>query len=446
MKLAIFTPISPQATGIANYTYDLIIGLSQLVNIHIRIFTIIDSHCFSHIKTIEVINTLDSVHAPIMETHDFNQYDQILYHLGNNGEFHTYMLPILKKFGGIVHLHDLVLQQLLASETRVSIFNRQDYLHVIQREYGSKIYSYVNQLMDKEYPLWQTEYAYLLPCFEAYLRFSDACIVHSNFAYHQINNKIPGLLINKVPQLYNIKNKQFSPEREQLKSQKSAHNSLKLGIFGGIENNRKVDSIIKVLAEIYHSEQKIKFELIIVGAFCEECKHIIELPEKLGIADKVSIHHRVDKKEFFQLLNNIDLLIALREPTAGETSAVVMQALQLNKLPIVSDVGWYSELPEWIDKVSSETLVEDLSNRLKKYLTVDLSGIKYFKKQQKLLNQYIKNKWDYDEYIANYMSVLEKQSRNKTKQRILKKVYFHLNELELTQNKPTISRISEKLI
>ena len=439
MKLAIFSPIPPQATGIADYAYDLIIGLSQDKKTHITVLSMLNSSIFESINNIEVINTLIAPHSPILETHDFSQYDQIIYHLGNNGEFHTYMLPVLKQFGGVVHLHDLVLQQVLARETQVSKYNRQSYLQVIRREYGNKISQYMNQLIDQNYKLWQTEYSHLLPCFETYLRYADACIVHSDFAYTQVNNKLPGLSIDKVPQLYNIQKKFIASDNKQGKT-------LKLGIFGGIERNRKVDIILEVLAEIVQADQQIKFELIIVGAFSEDCQDIIDLPEKLGIADKVSIYHRVGQKEFFQRLNSIDLLIALREPTTGETSAVVMQALQLNKLVMVSNIGWYSELPELIDKVSREHLAEDLSHCLKKYLSSDASGMEYFEKQQQRLNQYTKNKWNYEDYISDYIHILEKQSRNKSKQKILNKIIFHLNELGLTQNKSSISRIADKLI
>jgi hypothetical protein len=40
------------------------------------------------------------------------------------------------------------------------------------------------------------------------------------------------------------------------------------------------------------------------------------------------------------------VLVNLRSPTMGETSAMVVRALSLGKPLVVSDVGWFSELPD----------------------------------------------------------------------------------------------------
>jgi glycosyltransferase involved in cell wall biosynthesis len=41
-----------------------------------------------------------------------------------------------------------------------------------------------------------------------------------------------------------------------------------------------------------------------------------------------------------------DVLVNLRYPTMGETSGSVIRGLSLGKPLVVSDVGWFSELPE----------------------------------------------------------------------------------------------------
>src|SRR5262249_16060201 len=41
-----------------------------------------------------------------------------------------------------------------------------------------------------------------------------------------------------------------------------------------------------------------------------------------------------------------DAIVGLRFPTMGETSAAVIRALSLGKPLVVSDVGWFSELPD----------------------------------------------------------------------------------------------------
>ncbi len=41
-----------------------------------------------------------------------------------------------------------------------------------------------------------------------------------------------------------------------------------------------------------------------------------------------------------------DVLVNLRHPTMGETSGSVIRGLSLGKPLVVSDVGWFSELPD----------------------------------------------------------------------------------------------------
>jgi glycosyltransferase involved in cell wall biosynthesis len=48
----------------------------------------------------------------------------------------------------------------------------------------------------------------------------------------------------------------------------------------------------------------------------------------------------------WSLMAACDVLVNLRYPTMGETSGSVVRALSLGKPLIVSDVGWFSELPD----------------------------------------------------------------------------------------------------
>ena len=45
-------------------------------------------------------------------------------------------------------------------------------------------------------------------------------------------------------------------------------------------------------------------------------------------------------------MKGADVLVNLRHPTMGETSGSVIRALSLGKPLVVSDVGWFSELPD----------------------------------------------------------------------------------------------------
>jgi glycosyltransferase involved in cell wall biosynthesis len=53
----------------------------------------------------------------------------------------------------------------------------------------------------------------------------------------------------------------------------------------------------------------------------------------------------VSEDELWRLLAACDAVVSLRWPTMGETSAAAIRALSLGKPLVVSDAGWFSELP-----------------------------------------------------------------------------------------------------
>ena len=54
----------------------------------------------------------------------------------------------------------------------------------------------------------------------------------------------------------------------------------------------------------------------------------------------------MSEQRLTSLMAACDVLVNLRSPTMGETSGSVIRALSLGKAVIVSDIGWFSELPD----------------------------------------------------------------------------------------------------
>jgi glycosyltransferase involved in cell wall biosynthesis len=54
----------------------------------------------------------------------------------------------------------------------------------------------------------------------------------------------------------------------------------------------------------------------------------------------------VPEDRMWSLMAACDVLVNLRYPTMGETSGSVIRAMSLGKPLVVSDVGWFAELPD----------------------------------------------------------------------------------------------------
>src|SRR5438876_15340 len=70
----------------------------------------------------------------------------------------------------------------------------------------------------------------------------------------------------------------------------------------------------------------------------------------------------VDEDRLWSLMAACDVCLALRSPTMGETSGSAIRALVLGRPLVVSDVGWFRELPDEValkvpvDQHEAETL------------------------------------------------------------------------------------------
>jgi glycosyltransferase involved in cell wall biosynthesis len=85
--------------------------------------------------------------------------------------------------------------------------------------------------------------------------------------------------------------------------------------------------------------------LLLVGAAGERFDVERRL-ERLGLTEGVERIDYVPEERMWSLMAACDVLVNLRYPTMGETSGSVIRALALGKPLLVSDVGWFSELPD----------------------------------------------------------------------------------------------------
>src|SRR5205807_3279073 len=69
--------------------------------------------------------------------------------------------------------------------------------------------------------------------------------------------------------------------------------------------------------------------------------------ERLGLdGDGVVREPYVEEERLWSLLRACDACVLLRAPTMGETSGSAIRTLSLGKPLVVSDVGWFGELPD----------------------------------------------------------------------------------------------------
>jgi glycosyltransferase involved in cell wall biosynthesis len=149
----------------------------------------------------------------------------------------------------------------------------------------------------------------------------------------------------------------------------------------------------------------IPLELHIVGGIDPRCEYLLEQVQKLDTPNlKIEFHGRVNEDQFMDIFTNTDLCIALRYPTMGETSAIVMKALQLGIPTIVNDIGWYAELPAAVVKQLPVKNCQQKLTQLVEYLLLEPGA---FKDWSRRCLDYAQTEFSLDIYAQRYIELCD---------------------------------------
>jgi len=116
-----------------------------------------------------------------------------------------------------------------------------------------------------------------------------------------------------------------------------------IGCFGFLNMNKRIPELLEAFASFRRRRPGAR--LLLVGAAGERFDVQRRL-ERLGLTDGVQRLDYVSEERMWSLMAACDVLVNLRYPTMGETSGSVIRALALGQALLVSDVGWFSELPD----------------------------------------------------------------------------------------------------
>jgi glycosyltransferase involved in cell wall biosynthesis len=108
------------------------------------------------------------------------------------------------------------------------------------------------------------------------------------------------------------------------------------GCFGHLNETKRIAELVSAFERL--RARRPGARLLLVGSLAVRLGRL-ELPE--------GVEHRdyVPEDELWSLMAACDAIVSLRSPTMGETSGSAIRALSLGKPLVVSDVGWFAELP-----------------------------------------------------------------------------------------------------
>jgi glycosyltransferase involved in cell wall biosynthesis len=118
-----------------------------------------------------------------------------------------------------------------------------------------------------------------------------------------------------------------------------------IGSLGKLNSAKRIPQLLRAYSRLLRRFPEAR--LVLAGDGFAGRAMQIRL-EALGFeaGKEVLLRGYVPAEEFSALVSGCDVCVSLRSPTLGETSASAIAALSAGTPLVVSDVGWFSELPD----------------------------------------------------------------------------------------------------
>ena len=299
MTVAYYSPLPPSRSGIADYSALLVPALARRVDL-----VAVRRGRFRREPKAEVA----------------------LYHVGNDPAEHGWIVAALRRRPGIVVLHEFVLHHLVSGIT-LARGDLDAYAAALERETpgGRKLAQAVAD--GRIRPLWETR-PQDFPLAGEILDLSTGLVVHSRHVAERARAAGYAGPVWRIPMpAWPVPDVEPAP----------IEGSPLLGSFGHVNESKRVPQLLEAFARLHARNPDAR--LLLVGTWSPRFPRL-ELPPGVIRRDYVP------EDELWRLLAAVDAVVSLRWPTMGETSAAAIRALSLGKPLVVSDVGWFSELPD----------------------------------------------------------------------------------------------------
>jgi glycosyltransferase involved in cell wall biosynthesis/SAM-dependent methyltransferase len=302
VKLALFSPLPPSRSGIADYSEELLRHLTAL----------------AEVRTCTEADTF----AP-------GDDEMPIYQLGNNPH-HIFAYEAALRHPGIVVLHEANLHHLLADLT-IKRGDWDGYLREVEIDGGKQALAYAVRWVATR----RRGPDYALPLLTSVLKSARGVIVHSEAVAEGVRGRGYTGPLAKIPHGAWTATVDGSAYRKKLGVDSATP---LFGIFGFLKPYKRIRETLAAFERLVamHAEAR----LVLVGEAHPELK--LELGPYATHIDYAPID------DFSGYLAACDAIVNLRFPTVGETSGTLLRAFGLGKATMVSDIGSFREYPDEI--------------------------------------------------------------------------------------------------
>jgi glycosyltransferase involved in cell wall biosynthesis len=339
MRVAWFSPLPPDTSGIAAYSAD-VLELLDNPNHGYSIDRFVDRPPGSSGPR------SDPPDRAVFDAHDFvwkqqrAPYDLIVYQLGN-ARWHDYMWAYMVAYPGLVVLHDIRVHharaRYLLKHERSDDYRREFRYNHPDAPPGVEEYA-VEGLSGSIYYFWS-----MLP---TVLRTARLVAVHNLPTAADLRGENPGLRVDTIRMGVppSLTSEALTPDgRETVRRHMHIRDAATVFLaFGHVTVEKRIEPILQALAALVANGGDA--HLMLVG----QTTGLPSLPaliERQGLAGRVHVTGYVADDRVPGHLAAADACLCLRWPTAGETSASWLRALAAGKPTVVTRLAHLADVP-----------------------------------------------------------------------------------------------------
>jgi len=326
MRLAWFTPLPPERSGISAYSAELLPMLTDRFSI--------DVYCDAPPAAAPAGTRAFDAHDFVWR-HDQQAYDLAVYQLGN-ATCHDYIWPYLFRYPGLVVLHDgqlhhararLLLQQGRYADYRAEFKHNHPDVRQGVADLG------IVRLLGSLHYLW--------PMLRSVVESARLVAVHSPGLAADLAAKFPDRPIAELRM--GVPARVPTVAAADLRSRYGVPaGAVVFAAFGRVTPEKRISQILQALAAL--GDQHPPIHLWLVGEAAPYYDALAEA-RTLGIADRVTMTGFVNDDELAGHLSAADVCLCLRWPTARETSASWLRCLAAGKPTVTTDLVHTVEVP-----------------------------------------------------------------------------------------------------
>jgi glycosyltransferase involved in cell wall biosynthesis len=349
-RLALFSPVPPAATGVADYAADVLAALAPRHEIDV----FHDQAAPERERLPAAVGLFH--HSEFAARQAERPYGLAVYQMGN-GPAHDFVYEPLARVPGLLVLHDLVLHHgrgrmfLDSPEARAYARDpgrpeaRAAAADVLGRYAAEVAHAYPAQagrLVEAHLGTVGDLLPYAYPLFRLPVEASRAVAVHNDFMAEAVRAEVPTAEVVRIPMPMTPLPVADGAVEALRRRYGIAPGDFLVGTFGLVTREKRVETVARAVARATVAHPGVR--LLVVGPVADRSALDAHLAA-LGIASRAIVAGRVPLSELGAHLALADVAAHLRYPTARETSAALLRVLAQGRPTVMADLEHLADVP-----------------------------------------------------------------------------------------------------